>query len=248
MEIEDLWQEFAETRDQGLRNSLVEHHMGLARYIAARIARTLPAHVDGDDLLSSAYFGLIDAVDRFDHSRGVHFETYATTRIRGSILDEMRREAWAPKSVWAAQRKIVDATATLEASLGRTPTVAELAERVDMTEDDVLAAQWESQRSYVQELGGVSVSDEDRGPSSGDPQHLPSSDLAGDVEQARLRTLIARAWVALPDQHRDVLALRYGAGLTREAAGVELGVGRSKVTRLTDEACLLLREYIAILA
>jgi RNA polymerase sigma factor for flagellar operon FliA len=96
---EDIWLTYKRTRDQNIRNSIIERHMPLVRVIAERLLQTLPKSIELDDLTSAGTFGLMDAIDGFDVSRGIKFKTYCTTRIRGSILDELRSQDWVPRLV-----------------------------------------------------------------------------------------------------------------------------------------------------
>ena len=98
-ELEVIWKTYKRTRDENLRNTLIEHHMPLVRTIAERVLQTLPKSIDVDDLTSAGTFGLMDAINGFDLSRGIKFKTYCTTRIRGSILDELRSQDWVPRLV-----------------------------------------------------------------------------------------------------------------------------------------------------
>ena len=114
--------------DRQIRDQLIVLYSPLVKYVAARVAVGLPQHVDGSDLVSYGIIGLIDAIDRFDPVRQVKFETYAIPRIRGAIIDELRAIDWVPRSVRAKARAVEQAYASLEATLLRTPTDAEVAD------------------------------------------------------------------------------------------------------------------------
>ena len=127
-EIQELWHKFKEDMDnQDLRNRLVEQYLPLVKYNGERIWARLPEGVELDDLVSAGVFGLMDAIDAFDLSRGVKFETYCVPRIRGAMLDELRTMDWVPRLVRSKASKLNEAMKTLEAKLGRTPSEAELA-------------------------------------------------------------------------------------------------------------------------
>lgn len=131
-QVSQWWLQFAKTKDDASRNSLLEHYLPLVRYAAERVRTKLPDEVDVEDLVSAGIFGLMDAVNAFDPGRGVKFETYCAARIRGAILDELRSLDWVPRLVRSRAHKLNDATTVLEAAMGRKPTEKELAEKMRM--------------------------------------------------------------------------------------------------------------------
>ena len=129
----DLWQSYREARSPEVKAKLIEAYFPLVRYIAERLASTLPASVDVDDLTSMGTFGLIEAIDRFDIGRGFQFKTYCTARIRGAILDSLRTNDWVPRLV-RLRTNLVDKTLRrLHAELGREPTALEMAEALGLS-------------------------------------------------------------------------------------------------------------------
>ena len=120
VDLEAIWVTYKKTKDQNIRNILIEHHMPLVRMIAERVLQTLPKSIELDDLSSAGTFGLMDAIDGFDLSRGIKFKTYCTTRIRGSILDELRSQDWVPRLVRLKAHRLEKALRKLDAALGIT--------------------------------------------------------------------------------------------------------------------------------
>ena len=133
VELRDLWKRYKATGDQKARDRLVVAYSPLVKYVAGRMGAGLPAHVDDADLISYGLGGLISAIERFDLTREIRFETYAITRIKGAILDELRALDWVPRSVRARARQIERATLKLEARLQRVPTEEELAAELELT-------------------------------------------------------------------------------------------------------------------
>ncbi len=121
-ETQQLWLDFRRTGDQKIRDRLILTYAPLVKYVAGRLGSGLPAHVDEGDLVSYGLLGLIGAIERYDPSRDVKFETYAMARIKGQIIDELRSMDWVPRSVRARARHIERAIGELEARLGRAPT------------------------------------------------------------------------------------------------------------------------------
>ena len=133
-EIQQLWIDFKQDQsDQRLRNRLIEQYHQLVKYNAERVWAKLPEGVDLNDLISAGVFGLMDAIEAFDLSRGVKFETYCVPRIRGAMLDELRSMDWVPRLVRSKATKLNDGTKRMEDRLGRSPTEIELAEHMELT-------------------------------------------------------------------------------------------------------------------
>src|SRR6185436_736430 len=124
------------TKSESSRNRLMETYLPIVKYTAERVAAKLPQNVDVDDLMSSGVFGLMDAIDGFDLDRGIKFKTYCTTRIRGSILDELRSQDWVPRLVRLKAHQITKAEQSLEVELGRCPTAFEMAKKLGISLDE----------------------------------------------------------------------------------------------------------------
>src|SRR3981081_4633709 len=133
-EIAEIWKELkADPKNKALRNRLIEQYLPLVKYNGERIWSRLPDGVELDDLISAGVFGLMDAINAFDLTRGVKFETYCVPRIRGAMLDELRTMDWVPRLVRSKHTKVQEARKSLEASLGRPPRPDEMASRMGMS-------------------------------------------------------------------------------------------------------------------
>ena len=135
--VAELWSAYKESRSVEARNRLILHYAPLVKYVAGRVSAGLPHTIEQADLVSYGMFGLIDAIDKFDPGRGFKFETYAISRIRGSIIDELRTIDWVPRSMRAKSRAVEKAYTKLENRLHRTPTEAEVAEELGMSEQEL---------------------------------------------------------------------------------------------------------------
>ena len=135
-EEDDLWEEFKKTKSPALRDKFIRQYKPLVKYVAGKVAVGLPASVEFDDLVGYGQFGLLDAINKYDTAKGVKFKTYAVTRIRGAIFDELRQIDWVPRSVRQKSREIEDAIVSLESRLGRTATDSEIAGSLNMSEDE----------------------------------------------------------------------------------------------------------------
>src|SRR6266480_1122335 len=135
--IAALWKEFKDTADPQLRERLILHYSPLVKYVAGRVGVGLPPNIEQADLVSYGIFGLIDAIEKFDISRAIKFETYAISRIKGAIIDELRSIDWIPRSVRYKAREVEKAYAALEGRLRRSPTDAEVAQELGITTDEL---------------------------------------------------------------------------------------------------------------
>jgi RNA polymerase sigma factor for flagellar operon FliA len=241
-----LWAEYKATGDSHARQQLIVLYSPLVKYVAGRVAVGLPQHVDSADLVSYGIIGLIDAIDRFDPDRSVKFETYAIPRIRGAIIDELRAIDWVPRSVRAKARAVEQAFSGLEATLRRTPTDAEVAEEMGISERDLQEIL--RQVSFV----GVAALDEVFvGADRSDRTTLGDSladGAAGPValfEDKESKELLGRAIAKLGERERTVLSLYYYENLTLAEIGDILGVTESRVCQIHTKAVLQLRARLA---
>jgi len=219
----------------------------LVKYVAGRMSSGLPAHVDEADLISYGLGGLIFAIERFDLTREIKFETYAITRIRGAIIDELRSLDWVPRSVRARAREIERVNMKLEARLRRAPTDEEMAAELKLDVEGFHEALLQISNSTIVALDELwNVSD-----STGDqvslldtiPDH-GAPDPEAMVDQSELRDRIADAIAALPEREKLVIALYYYENLTLREIGEVLGVTESRVSQLHTKAVLRLRSKL----
>ena len=247
IELKDLWKRYKGSGDERARERLVVAYSPLVKYVAGRMGSGLPAHVEESDLISYGLTGLISAIERFDLAREIKFETYAITRIRGAIIDELRTLDWVPRSVRARAREIERANQKLEARLQRAPTDEEMAAELELSVGEFQEALVQISNSTLVALdelwsssdsGGDQVSLLDTLPDRGapDPEAL--------VDQGELRDRIADAIAALPEREKLVIALYYYENLTLREIGEVLGVTESRVSQLHTKAVLRLRSKL----
>lgn len=246
--LDELWRSYKSTGDRRLREQLILHYSPLVKYVAGRVSVGLPPNVEQADFVSSGVFGLIDAIEKFDIERAIKFETYAITRIRGAMIDELRALDWIPRSVRQKARAVERAYATLEAQLRRTPSEIEVAAEMGIAVEELHAVF--SQLS----LANVVALDEllHVGGEGGDRLSLMDTleDTAADnpvelAEGRELRRLLARAINTLPDREKTVVTLYYYEGLTLAEIGNVLGVTESRVSQIHTKSVLQLRAKLA---
>ncbi len=246
-EIQTLWTDFRQTGDQNARDRLILNYSPLVKYVAGRLGAGLPAHVEESDLVSYGLIGLIGAIERFDPTREIKFETFAISRIRGAIIDELRALDWVPRSVRSRAREIERAIGQLEAQLHRAPTDEEIAKKLDITFDELEESLDEISRSSIVALDElwtvtstgdqISLIDTLEDPDSIDPQR--------NLTDIELRQAIAEAISSLPEREKIVVTLYYYEELTLREIGDVLGVTESRVSQLHTKAILRLRGHLA---
>jgi RNA polymerase sigma factor for flagellar operon FliA len=247
VELRDLWRRYKDQGDNGARERLVVAYSPMVKFVAGRLGAGLPSHVEDADLISYGLVGLIGAIERFEPERGIKFETFAMTRIRGAIIDELRSLDWVPRSVRSRAREIEQVQAKLEHELQRAPSEAELAAKLNMTEEELQSALLEIANSSVYALDELwTVSD-----SSGDQVSLLDTiadEGAADPQEAlastEVKDRLTEAIGGLPEREQLVVALYYYENLTLREIGEVLGVTESRVSQLHTKAVMRLKSHL----
>lgn len=232
-----LWREFKKTGSDSAREELIGEYAYLAKYAVDRLNLSPAGVLSYEDLIGHAVVGLIDAVEKFDIDRGVKFETYALTRIRGEVIDMMRQLDWAPRSVRRNESALKEAYARVEMELERPASDTEIADHlgVDVSELEGMLAG--VAQSAVVSLDEVLESGRDILASSDDEYGV---DPASSAERTAQKDLLARAIDGLPERERTVIALYYYENLTQKEIAAVLGVTESRVCQIHTKAVLRL--------
>ena len=218
---EELWKEYRKTHKQEIRDTLIRQYAPLVKYVAGKISVGMPQNVDFDDLVGFGVFGLFDAIEKFDPEKHVKFKTYAVTRIRGAIFDELRSIDWVPRSVRQKTREIEDTIQTLEADLGRSASDTEIAKAMNMSVDQYNQMVLKVRGTSILSLNDVwftgddsdkvSIQDSIESPVSLQPDSI--------AEKDEIRRVIVEAINELPDKEKKVLVLYYYEDLTLKEIG-----------------------------
>ncbi|HET9393374.1 MAG TPA: FliA/WhiG family RNA polymerase sigma factor [Candidatus Rubrimentiphilum sp.] len=226
------------------REEVIHKYLHIVKYVAGKISVGLPPNVDLNDLINDGIVGLIDAIEKYDDSRGVKFETYAITRINGAIIDALRALDWVPRAVRQRARELERVHQELETKLGRIPTDLEVAQRLGMPMDEYNA--------LLQRVRGTSLlSLEDPLPSDkgyriplADTLRDAEVDITAPVEQRELRRALIEAVEELPPQERTVIALYYFEGKALKDIKERLDVSESRVSQIHAQAVIHLRALL----
>ncbi len=236
------WNAYLVDRDPSLKDELVMQYAPLVKYVVGRLAIGLPNIMDFEDVLSYGTLGLIEAVDRFDPTKGVKFETYAIARIRGAIIDALRSLDRLPRSVRQKARQIEKANVELETTLGRPPTPDEIAQHlgvsVDKYHDMLIDASW-----TTVSLDGL-LDNQDYGEGSA-PVELADvnahDEVIGGIERDEMGRVLAESVVNLPERERLVVSLYYQDEMTMKEISRVLSISESRVCQLHAKAVSRLR-------
>ncbi|MBE5869671.1 MAG: FliA/WhiG family RNA polymerase sigma factor [Lachnospiraceae bacterium] len=247
-----MWVEYSNTGSTSIREKIILEYAPLVKIVAGRLHMYLGYNVEYDDLVSYGIFGLIDAIDRFDHSKEIKFETYASLRIRGAILDQIRKMDWIPRTIRQKQKKIDLVIKEIEAATGRSATDEEIASKLEISEEEY--TEWQSQMKVT---GVVSLNEylEQGGPELANEKGKNSGrfDAPEDVvEQAELKEKLKDALTILTEKEQKVILLYYYEDLTLKEISNILEVSESRVSQLHTKALQKMKkklgDYMGILS
>jgi RNA polymerase sigma factor for flagellar operon FliA len=242
---QELWRHYQKEAGSQTESALVERYLPLVRYAVGRLAMTLPDHVDRDDLHSAGLVGLLQSLRNYDPASGTSFESYARLRIRGAMLDELRRMDWVPRTIHEKSRKIQQVIGQLEQRLGRVPSDEETAAAMKISPADYRELLDEIRPAQFICLDSVCTSDGDDSGSLYEVVANPNQEGPMEqVSQTELKQLIFERLKQLPEIQRKVLALYYGEDLhLREIAEV-FGLTESRICQIHSQAIISIRAHL----
>lgn len=235
-----LWEEYSKNKTPELREKIIIEYASLVKIVAGKLGIYLGYNVEYDDLVGYGTFGLIDAIDKFDFDKGVKFETYASLRIRGAILDQVRRMDWLPRTVRQKQKRMDAAYQKLETESGRFATDEELAAELEISVEEL--GQWQAQTK----ASGVVSLDEylEQGSENGIVGTVESEDFAQpekQMEQKTMKELLVQSLESLTEKEKKVVLLYYYEELTLKEISEVLEVSESRISQLHTKAIQKLR-------
>lgn len=239
-----LWTQFKDGGDDAAREALILEYMRVVKFVAGRMAIHVPSTVEMDDLIGWGVLGLMDAVEKFDPAQDVKFSTYATIRIRGAILDQIRSLDWAPRSLRNLARRVGAARETLRQQLGRDPDAATIASELGVAAAQVEDCLAQLQTAQILSLDDYLPGDDGEAGRKVDVVEggLPSPEAAARASEKNER--LVQAILNLPDQQQKVLNLYYYEELTLKEIGLVLEVTESRVCQIHSAALKRLRQAV----
>lgn len=246
IEKNKLWEEYKKTNNQALREKIIIEYATLVKIVAGRLSMYLGYNVEYDDLVSYGVFGLIDAIDKFDYDKGIKFETYASLRIRGAILDQIRKMDWIPRSLRQKQKKIDAAMSKIELETGRSATDEEIAKELGISEEEYLL--WQGQANVTNlisldefaENNGEKGIDSIRGNSFDEPERV--------IEKQEVKRLLAESLNALTEKEKNVILLYYYEDMTLKEISKAMDVSESRVSQLHTKALGKMKQKLGDIA
>jgi len=242
----NTWVLYKVHNDAQAKEKLILDNISLVRYVAERVKDNLPPEVERDDLVSFGIFGLMDAIEKFDHSRGIKFETYAIPRIRGAILDGLRATDNAPRSIRQKARQIGKAYVELERRLGRAVKDEEVAKELNVDMGSFNSMMAEVSRVSLLSLDELVLQDDDGSVTLGERIEDKSAyDPVELVELTELRDALINGIESLSEQERLVITLYYYEGLTLKETSEVMDLSESRISQIRIKAVLKLREHLS---
>ena len=241
-----LWRKYKRTKSRAIREEIVKKYLYLVKYVAGRVAIGLPPNVEFNDLVSYGILGLFDAIEKYDVTQGNKFETYAVTRIRGSMMDELRKLDWAPRLLRKRAREIDRKCKELEEQLGRVATDNELAEALKMSIEDLSGIYSELNSTSFLSLDEVWQNDDGNKPISR-LQTVEDSAMQNQlsaVHQSEVKGILASSIDSLPEKEKLVVVLYYYENLTLREIGQVLNVSESRICQIHTKVIMRLKGHL----
>lgn len=244
-----LWQEYMQTGKSEIREQLIAEYAQLVKLVAGRLSMYLGYNVEYDDLVGYGIFGLIDAIDKFDYSKNVKFESYASLRIRGAILDQIRKMDWLPRSIRQKQKKIDAAMSKIETEKGHVATDEEIGEELEITVDELNSWQGQTKASNLISLDEYTETGSEAKIESVTNTHFDQPEEV--LEKEELKIKLTEAINSLTEKERNVITLYYYEEMTLKEISLVLNVSESRVSQLHTKALGRMRktlgEYLDII-
>lgn len=238
-----LWEKYSQKQDSETREALIIEYVPLVKLVSGRLSMYLGYTVEYEDLVSYGIFGLIDAIDKFDYRKGIKFETYASLRIRGAILDQIRKMDWIPRSVRQKQRQIDAAITKLESAEDKTATDEEIAKELDISLEEYYV--WQGQTKVT----GIASIDEfvEQGIEvrAFDDQKYADNEPEKVYEKEELKNLLKESLDKLTEKERMVVVLYYYEELTLKEISSVLEVSESRVSQLHTKALQKMKQILS---
>lgn len=241
LDKDKLWSEYSTAKTPELREKLIIEYSGLVKVVAGKLSMYLGYNVEYDDLVGYGVFGLIDAIDKFDYGKGVKFETYASLRIRGEILDQIRRMDWIPRTVRQKQKLLDNAYKKIEERSGRLATDEELADELGISMDELCNMQNETKISNVISLDEYMEAGDARVEPVENKEYMQPDRV---VEKSELKSILMEVLETLTEKEKKVILLYYYEEMTLKEISQVLEVSESRVSQLHSKALVKMKHRL----
>ena len=238
---EKLWSDYSANKTPELREQLIIEYAPLVKLVAGKLSMYLGYNVEFDDLVGYGVFGLIDAIDKFDYGKGVKFETYASLRIRGAILDQIRKMDWIPRTVRQKQKELDGAYRRIEERTGRPATDEQVAEELGISVDELDELQNETKVSNIISLDEYMEQGVAKIEPRADKDYMQPEKV---VEKSELKRLLLEVLETLTDKEKKVITLYYYEELTLKEISRVLEVSESRVSQLHSKALIKMKQRL----
>jgi RNA polymerase sigma factor for flagellar operon FliA len=249
MDLEPLWTDYKDNGSFAARDKLLAEYTPLVRYTAQRMAINLPKSVQLGDLIGAGVMGLIKAVESFEPAREIKFETYATHKIRGAILDDLREQDWIPRSIRQKSRMVKNAYVELEKEIGRTPYDSEVAEHLNLKPDEFEDLLSEVAPTTIVSLNEVITNNYGEATDMSLIDNLEDKDAENPLERLSIEDIkatLAKALLELPENERQVIALYHYEEMTLKEIGIAMNLTEGRVSQIHSKAMLKLRAKLQL--
>lgn len=240
MNIESLWVKYTETKDKELKKELIEYYIGLVKIVAGRMYNFYGSKIEYDDLLGYGVLGLIDSIDKFDITKNIKFETYAQIRIKGAIIDNIRKLDWIPRSLRKKSKEIQNSMMNLENKLGRTPSNTELANFLDIPVEDVESILADISTFNMTSLEEILINKGEHNINNDKRENTPEN----IYEEKELKEILANTIDGLPKKEKTVISLYYYEELTYKEIGHILELSESRISQIHSKAILEIKNKL----
>lgn len=238
--ITDIWESYSKTKDPELKELLILEYASLVKYVAGRLSVHVGQHVEYDDLISYGIFGLIDAIDKFDYAKGVKFETYAALRIRGAIIDSIRKMDWVPRTLRQKNKQLESAFSELEYELGREPTEEELSAKLNVSLEETKELLKKSSVVALISLDDYLEQNHEVNFNSAASPETPEN----QYDQRELKQMLVEAIEKLSEKEKKVITLYYFEDLTLKEISSIMGVSESRISQIHSKAVMRLKSRL----
>lgn len=240
MTTEELWKKYKKTNDKKIKEQLIVEYIPLVKIVAGRMYNFYGSKIDFEDLIGYGVLGLIDSIEKFDLSKNIKFETYAQIRIKGTIIDNIRKLDWIPRSLRKKSKDVQNAMLELENKLGHSPTNKELAKHMNMSINEI-----EDLLSDISTFNVISLEDTLKGKNEGGIYVKSKEDGPEDIiEKKEVKEILVKAIEHLPDKEQLVISLYYYDELTYKEIGHILGLSESRISQIHSKSILEIKNFL----